>query len=82
MSDQELNNKESEPKQGELTLYHYCSVETFFQIITNQTLRLTNIQYMNDSEELHYGLDQLEKIGSVFLSGGKEYRGYMCFYRF
>ena len=55
MSDQELNNKTPE------LLYHYCSVETFFQIIKNQTLRLTNIQYMNDSEELHYGLDLLEK---------------------
>ncbi len=40
-------------------LYHYCSVETFFQIIKNQTLRLTNIQYMNDAEELHYGMDLL-----------------------
>ena len=74
MSDQELNNKTPE------LLYHYCSVETFFQIIKNQTLRLTNIQYMNDSEELHYGMDQLEKIGSVFLSGGKEYRGYIDIY--
>ena len=43
-------------------LYHYCSVETFFKIITNQTLRLTNIQYMNDSEELHHGMDLLEDL--------------------
>ena len=47
-------------------LYHYCSVETFFNIITNQTLRLTNIQYMNDAKELHYGLDLLEEADDVY----------------
>ena len=62
MSDQELNNKTPE------LLYHYCSVETFFQIIKYQTLRLTNIKYMNDSEELHYGLDLLGEVDSNFKS--------------
>ena len=74
MSDQELNNKTPE------LLYHYCSVETFFQIIKNQTLRLTNIQYMNDSEELHYGLDQIEKLDTNASKSKKEHRDYISIY--
>ena len=61
-------------------LYHYCSVETFFQIIKNQTLRLTNIQYMNDSEELHYGIDLLGKSDEEMLYLDKKYRGYIDIY--
>ena len=32
--------------------YHYCSVESFFNIIKNKTLWLSNTEYMNDKEEL------------------------------
>ena len=74
MSDQELNNKTPE------LLYHYCSVETFFQIITNQTLRLTNIQYMNDAEELHYGLDMLGEAEDKYKLIDKRSRDYVNIY--
>lgn len=32
-------------------VYHYCSVETFYQIITNHTLRLSDIEKSNDFME-------------------------------
>lgn len=35
-------------------VYHYCSVKTFFDIIENSTLRMTNISKSNDSEEITY----------------------------
>ncbi len=43
-------------------LYHYCSVETLYNIITNQTIRLTDIQQMNDSTEFEYGLNLLNDL--------------------
>ena len=61
-------------------LYHYCSVETFFQIIKNQTLRLTNIQYMNDSEELHYGMDLLGEAEDKYKLIDKRSRDYVNIY--
>lgn len=33
-------------------LYHYCSVESFFQIIKSKTLWLSDAEYMNDSKEI------------------------------
>lgn len=33
------------------TLYHYCSVETFFNIIKNASLWLSDIEKSNDYEE-------------------------------
>lgn len=32
-------------------LYHYCSLETFYHIIKNRTIRLSDIRKTNDSEE-------------------------------
>ena len=43
-------------------LYHYCSVETLHKIISSQTLRLTNIQQMNDSQEFHYSMELLKEL--------------------
>ena len=30
-------------------IYYYCSVDTFIKIITNKTLWLTNLFFLNDS---------------------------------
>ncbi len=35
-------------------VYHYCSVETFFKMISTSSIRLSNIAKSNDSEELIY----------------------------
>lgn len=35
-------------------VYHYCSLEAFFSIITHSTIRLTNISKSNDCDEIHY----------------------------
>ncbi len=39
-------------------VYHYCSVETFFQIITNHTLRLSDIEKSNDFMEKKWAIRQ------------------------
>ena len=33
------------------TIYHYCSIDTFFSIIQNKTLRLSDLNKTNDSME-------------------------------
>lgn len=38
-------------------LYHYCSLDSFISIITNSTLRLTNISKSNDNSEITYCMD-------------------------
>lgn len=36
-------------------LYHYCSADTFYKIVSSKTLWLCDIRHMNDSMELLYG---------------------------
>jgi len=36
------------------TLYHYCSLQTFFNIIGNQSIWLSDISKSNDSQELNW----------------------------
>ena len=43
------------------TVYHYCSLETFFAIFSNSTIRLSNISKSNDSEEITYLLPNPDK---------------------
>ena len=38
-------------KHYEDIIYHYCSVESFFNIITSKVLWLSDIEYMNDRLE-------------------------------
>lgn len=38
-------------KKNEKILYHYCSVETFFNIIKNSCLWLSDIEKSNDYQE-------------------------------
>ncbi|GMQ62471.1 hypothetical protein [Vallitalea maricola] len=33
------------------TVYHYCSVDTFFSIIQNKTIRLSDLNKTNDYME-------------------------------
>ncbi len=35
-------------------LYHYCSVESLYNILKSKVLWLTNIRYMNDSKEISW----------------------------
>lgn len=36
-------------------LYHYCSPDTFIEILKNQTIRFSDINLLNDEEEGRYG---------------------------
>ncbi len=42
-------------------VYHYCSLESFLSIMTNNTIRLTNISKSNDRAEIQYCFDVFEK---------------------
>lgn len=42
-------------------VYHYCSLDTFFTIFSNSTIRLSNISKSNDSEEITYLLPKMKK---------------------
>ena len=41
------------------TLYHYCSVQTFFNIIKNRSIWLSDVSKTNDSQELRWILGEL-----------------------
>lgn len=43
------------------SLFYYTSVDTASKILGNGIIWATNIRYMNDSEELSNGLDEIEK---------------------
>lgn len=40
--------------------YHYCSVDTFFNIMQTSTIRLGNPLFMNDSAEIIWLLELLK----------------------
>jgi hypothetical protein len=42
----------SEKEIGQREIFHYTSVESFFNIIKNRSLRLSSSKYLNDSQEL------------------------------
>ena len=42
-------------------VYHYCSLDTFFAIFSNSTIRLSDISKSNDSEEITYLLPKMRK---------------------
>lgn len=39
-------------------VYHYCSLETFYNIMSNYTIRMSNISKTNDTEEMTYIISQ------------------------
>jgi len=43
-------------------LYHYTNLEALLGILENDHFRLSNVYYMNDPEELNYGLNLFSKI--------------------
>jgi hypothetical protein len=43
-------------------LYHYCSMEAFLGIVQSQTLRLTNMRFMNDSKEISWLYELAKKV--------------------
>ena len=49
-----ISNANDEPSVP-VTIYHYCGVESFFGIITDKELRLSNCRFMNDYAE-HVGM--------------------------
>lgn len=52
-----MNNSSTKPK----IVYHYCSLETFFNIISKATIRLSDISKSNDTEEVVYLLPKIKK---------------------
>lgn len=55
-------------------VYHYCSLDTFYQIISSSTIRLSNISKSNDSEEIMYILPHVKKYcNKIFM----EYNSYL-----
>lgn len=52
-----MNIPQSAPHLPDV-VYHYCSVDTFFQIVTNHTLRLSDIEKSNDFMEKKWAIQQ------------------------
>ncbi|MDL2323871.1 DUF2971 domain-containing protein [Ruminococcaceae bacterium OttesenSCG-928-A16] len=44
--------KSSKAEKPEELVYHYCSLETFYSIVTNHTVRLSEIDKSNDRKEI------------------------------
>lgn len=44
--------------------YHYCSPETFLAICNGKSLRLSDLASMNDSMEMHWGHQMLQRAAS------------------
>lgn len=42
-------------------LYHYCSVSTFYNIMKNQSIWLSDISKSNDSQELNWATEQFKE---------------------
>ena len=42
-------------------LYHYCSVPTFFNIMKNHSIWLSDISKSNDSQELNWATEQFKE---------------------
>lgn len=49
-------------------VYHYCSLDTFYKIISNSTIRLSNVIKTNDREEMIYILPLIIEVGELCLS--------------
>jgi hypothetical protein len=58
-------------KEPEINMYHYTSIDALKSILENETIRLTNAKYLNDSAEIMYTLDLIldvsEKVKAHFL---------------
>lgn len=43
-------------------VFHYTSLEKFISIIESQSFYFTNLNYLNDSKEYHYGVDIIRDV--------------------
>ena len=43
-----------------IDLYHYTSIGSLFSILQNETIRLTDYRFLNDTQELSYALNWLK----------------------
>ena len=44
----------------QIDLYHYTSIGSLFSILQNETIRLTDYRFLNDTQELSYALNWLK----------------------
>lgn len=44
-----------------MSLYHYTNAQAVYSILNNRSIWLTDIRFLNDTEELHDGLTMLEE---------------------
>ena len=44
------------------TIYHYCSLDTFMQVIGNKTIRLSDLDKTNDYMEKRWGIELLQEV--------------------
>ena len=42
--------------------YYYTSVETLFNIVQSRTWRFTNVRFMNDGNEFHFGWKLMQRL--------------------
>jgi len=45
-------------------LYHYCSPDTLLAVLQHNTLRCGDVSQMNDSREVHWGMEVLQEVVS------------------
>ncbi len=62
-----LKSREYTPNHGDV-LYHYCTAETLHAIVTNKTLRFSDLFSMNDYMELSWGHSLWEKMTDELVS--------------
>lgn len=47
---------------AEKIVYHFCNINTFYSIISNQTLRLSDITKSNDQLEITWAISIIRKV--------------------
>ena len=61
--EKETKQSEKDDSQDPYSLvYHYCSLESAFNIIKNQSMFASDLRFMNDKEEIQYGREVLKKV--------------------
>lgn len=50
----------AEIQYPQIDLYHYTSIGSLFSILQNETIRLTDYRFLNDTQELSYALNWLK----------------------
>lgn len=47
---------------GANTIYHYTNANALIQILKTKTLRASNVQFMNDTQEIEYSINKLKNL--------------------